>query len=414
MTGWTTAGDLRAQVQRLWDKGRLLAALVEPGDGFPLRLALKAPSSAELSDRFDEARAWSRSLQPAQGSGYRLVLREFRHRVLGNNALPGEAWVDSLDDALRLIGKTADGRRFVALVATTRERLPALLPWLQANPLRALALAGEWPTLLAIVLWLRANPRPNVYLRQVDLPGVHSKTIEASAGVLAELLDLALPPEAVDAAFSGTANFARRYGFRSKPVRVRFRMLDRGQSLLSTGVEEDIALNHDAFARLDPPVSRVFVTENEINFLAFPPAPDALVLFGAGYGFDKLAEARWLNDRTLHYWGDIDTHGFAILDQLRGHFAHVESFLMDRDTLLVHELQWTDEPQPTLRDLPGLTAEERALYDALRWKRLGERPIRLEQERIGFRWLERAVAATSGDLGGASAVMGDLRSPQAS
>ena len=32
--------------------------------------------------------------------------------------------------------------------------------------------------------------------------------------------------------------------------------------------------------------------------------------------------------------GDIDTHGFAILDTLRARFDHVESFLMDRDTLM--------------------------------------------------------------------------------
>ena len=37
------------------------------------------------------------------------------------------------------------------------------------------------------------NPRPNIYLRQVDLPGLHTKFIEAHRGVLAELLDLALP-----------------------------------------------------------------------------------------------------------------------------------------------------------------------------------------------------------------------------
>ncbi len=37
---------------------------------------------------------------------------------------------------------------------------------------------------------------------------------------------------------------------------------------------------------------------------------------------EPLAEASWLKERDLFYWGDIDTHGFAILDQLRGHFPH--------------------------------------------------------------------------------------------
>jgi len=152
-------------------------------------------------------------------------------------------------------------------------------------------------------------------------------------------------------------------------------------------------VSQDCFARLEPQASRVFITENEINFLAFPPAADSLLVFGAGYGFNMLAQAHWLHDKTIHYWGDIDTHGFAILDQLRSRFAHVESFMMDRATLVAHRQQWTDEPQPTLRDLPHLNADERALYDDLRWKRLGDRQVRLEQERIGFRRIEEVLAA---------------------
>jgi hypothetical protein len=397
MSNWTTTADLRAQVQRLWDKGRLLACLVSAEDLFPLRLTLKDPLSSELSERFDEVRAWARLLQQDTKAGYRLEMREIRHRVIGNNALPAEAWVDSLEEALHLIGKKAQAQRFVALVAATRASQPSLLPWLQAHPLRALALAQDWPKLIEVVAWLQAHPRPGVYLRQVDLPGVHSKYIEDHAAVLSELFDLALPASAIDESSGGTANLPLRYGFRTKPVRVRFRMLDPRCSLLGTGADEDITLDSECFARLAPAVSRVFITENEVNFLAFPPVAQAMVIFGAGYGFDMLASARWLHEETIHYWGDIDTHGFAILDQLRVHFAHVESFLMDHATLMAHGPQWTDEPQPMLRDLPRLTPAERRLFDDLRWKRLVDRQVRLEQERVGFHCVEAALASLGMD-----------------
>jgi hypothetical protein len=328
-----------------------------------------------------------------QAEGCRLVLREFRHPVLGHNAVPAEAWIDSLDDALRLIGKQREAQRFAALADATRSRLPALLPWLQANTLRTLALEEHWPRLLDIVAWLQAHPSPAVYLRQVDLPGVHSKYVEEHAAVLCELFDLALPPQAIDASARGAANLARRYGFRTKPVRIRLRMLDPGRALFGTGADEDVTLDRACFARLDPSVSRVFITENEVNFLAFPPVTDAMVIFGAGYGFDALASAGWLHERSLCYWGDIDTHGFAILDQLRGHFAQVESLLMDRATLMAHQPCWTSEPQPVLRDLPRLQPAERALFDDLRWKRVEDRQIRLEQERIGFGWVERVLTS---------------------
>jgi len=393
VNAWTTPAELRAQVLRRWERGELLGHLVEAGDLFPLRLALRGPSSPELSEKFDAVRAWAATLQQGERTGYRLVQREVRHRVIGANRLPAEAWVDTADDALRLAGKAREARVFQALLQATRVRQPVLLPWLRRQPLRALERAEDWSRLLDFVAWLQAHPRPDVYLRQVDLPGLHSKFIEAQRGLLAELLDLALPAEAIEASATGTAQFARRYGFLDKPARVRLRFLDPRDLAWLPGSDSDITLTQAAFARLDlPSLQRIVITENEINFLAFPPLANSLVIFGAGYGFEPLARAGWLQHKALHYWGDIDSHGFAILDQLRAHFPHAQSLLMDRDTLLAHEAHWTDEPQPTQRDLPRLNEAERRLYDDLRWRRLREAPLRLEQERIAYGCVEQAVA----------------------
>lgn len=46
----------------------------------------------------------------------------------------------------------------------------------------------------------------------------------------------------------------------------------------------------------------------------------------------------------------------------------------------------------TLRDLARLNHEERALYDDLRDNRI-RKNLRLEQERIGFGWVETALNA---------------------
>jgi len=391
---WTSAADLRAQVQKLWDKGVLLAdALNEHAHGqtrFPLRLRLAGPSRAELSDRFDEARAWAADLRHS-AIHFRLVEREVRHRVLGNNALPDEVWLDTLDAAIALIGKHKDIKRFAGQVATTRDQHPCLLPWLQMRPMMALTLATEWPRLLQVVTWLQAHPRPGLYLRQVDIAGVDSKFIEAHRGVLAELLDLALAPEAIDPSATGVSQFCRRYGFQDKPLRIRFRLLDPALALLAAGADQDIQVTQAAFARLKLAVNRVFITENEVNFLAFPPMPGSMVIFGAGYGFEALAQARWLRQRSIYYWGDIDTHGFAILDQLRAQLPHAQSFLMDSETLIAHAALWGDEPQALLRDLERLNNDERAVFDTLRDNRL-RACVRLEQERIGFGWVQRALA----------------------
>jgi hypothetical protein len=386
---WTTPAELKTQVQKLWDRGLLLASVAGKEALFPRRLPLKGPDSRELSERFPEVRDWIARLSAAAGP-YRIEWRSVNHRILGTNDIPAAIWIDRLSDALGLIGKRRAADQFAALVELTRDQQPELLPWLTRRPLRALELAEDWPRLLEIVGWLLQHPRPAMYLRQIDLPGVHTKLIEGHRGVLAELLDLVLPEDSIDGAHTGIGGFCRRYGFLDRPSRVRFRILDPNIRLLPVAAEQDITLTRAAFAALDPPVAKVFITENEINFLAFPEVSDAMVIFGAGYGFDNLAAAPWLHRKTIHYWGDIDTHGFAILNQLRGFFPRAASFLMNQQTLLAHRPLWGVEAQPETGTLSRLHTEESILYDQLRQNHWGDR-IRLEQERIRFDLLREVL-----------------------
>ncbi|MDZ4252331.1 MAG: DUF3322 domain-containing protein [Sulfuritalea sp.] len=378
---WTTAGDLKRQLSRLWERGELLRPLVGGETRFPLRLALKVPTSPELAERFDDVRIWIADLVAIQR--IRIEWREVNHRVHGTQRLPQSVWVDSLDDALALIGRRAEAARFENLMSLTRSTNSALLAWLAKRPLQAIELADAWPRLLDVVAWMQPHPRPGIYLRQVDISGVHSKFIEVHRSVLAELFDLALPATAIAAEQTGVGQFSARYGFLDKPTRIRLRVLDGRIGLISGTAFPDVTLDADSFAKLAVPVRRVFITENETNFLAFPPVPEAIVIFGAGYGWDSLSRADWLRHCSIYYWGDIDTHGFAILDHLRRRLGHVESFLMDRTTLMSHESLWGTEPDQVVQDLPNLTEAEKILFDDLRGNRIRGN-LRLEQEMIGF------------------------------
>lgn len=392
---WTALDDLKAQVNRLWDRGDLLRPLVAEADFAPCRLVLKGPTSSELAGRFKEVRAWLANLAGIQH--VRFEWREVNHRILGPQRLPESAWIESLDDALALIGKRADAAKFSLIMDVTRSERPELMAWLAKRPIQAIDLHERWSRLLTVVEWVRTHPRPGMYLRQVDIPGVHSKFIEAHRGVLSELLDLVLTPEAISQEWSGATHFAARYGFLEKPSRIRFRILDERVVILPGVGAADVTLDATAFGDLEVPIRRIFITENETNFLAFPRVQDALVMFGSGYGWDALARANWLQQCEIHYWGDIDTHGFAILDQLRGHFAHVASLLMDRSTLLAHEAMWGEEADQVVRDLTRLTEVEGALYDDLRDNRI-QKGMRLEQEHVGFGCLLAAlngIAASS-------------------
>lgn len=391
---WTRPSELKAQLIQCWTRGDLLREAVTGVTPFPLRLTLKAPTSADITDRFDVVRNWATDL--ANTRHLHIEWKDVRHRVQGMQKLPASAWIQNLDNALAWLGKHKEWDRFSTLVHATRQTHPALLPWLEKRPLQALDLADDWPRLLAVVTWLIEHPRPGLYLRQVDLPGIHSKFIETHRGILAALLDLALPVDAIDTTRSGISQFAARYGFLDKPVHIRFRILDPAMATLPGLGCPDLSLDAESFSRLTLPAKHIFITENEINFLAFPPVRDAIVIFGAGYGWEALARSHWLHRCALHYWGDIDTHGFGILNQLRGHFDHVASLLMDRETLAAHEPVWGHEATQLLVDLHRLTPEERALYDDLRDNRI-RAGLRLEQEHIGFDWVcERIGKQTVG------------------
>jgi hypothetical protein len=157
----------------------------------------------------------------------------------------------------------------------------------------------------------------------------------------------------------------------------------------------EVTLRTDELAHLELSVSTVFVVENEVTFLAFPAVPRAIVVFGSGFASSRLSELPWVADKDVVYWGDIDTHGFAILNRLRGHLPRLRSILMDRETLLAHRQHWTAEASPTRRPLTDLTDKEQSAFGDLVAERYGP-GIRLEQERVRFSRVRDALAPWTG------------------
>jgi hypothetical protein len=321
--------------------------------------------------------------------GYEIVWEETNNRQLGRNKVPAGVRVPTRADALSLIGKTETAARFDTLAQATLKRFPMLRDWLAKKPLVALDQVDDWGRILACVDWFREHPLSGLYVRQIDVAGVDTKFIEAHKGLLAELLDIVLPAESIYASASGARGFEARYGLRSKPSLVRFRIIDERHAVAGL---TDLTVPAEQFAGLSLNFFRVFVVENEITGLAFPPMPDSMVVLGLGHAVSLIGAARWLGEREVYYWSDLDTHGFAMLDRLRAAFPGIRSLLMDRETLLTHRPLWTTEDAPHVGNLERLTPDEARLYGDLRHDRLA-RAVRLEQERISFGWLRRALQA---------------------
>ena len=386
---WTSLAGLRALSLKAWNSGALLRELLEPSGAYPRRRSLKRPTAAELLSDYAAVRAWAAELSAGAGA-YSLETVEAGRRTVGSNRIPAAAVFATVEDEIGFVGKARDAARFRDLAGRLGELDQNLAGWAARRPLKLLELGADALTAARVALWLRANPRPGIYVRQLSLPGVHTKFIERNRQVIDQLLAAVVPgvtePDGEGGEAPG-ARFARRHGFLHPPELVRFRILDPEIQVL--GGAGDITVTAEAFAHLELPVHTVVATENQVNFLALPERPGTLALYGAGYGFSSLRDAGWLRGCRVLYWGDIDTHGFRILDQLRAVHPHVESVLMDEPTLMAHRDAWGTEPSPSRAALTRLNADETALYEALGTDIYAPR-VRLEQELINWGWaLER-------------------------
>lgn len=408
---WTTVAGLRAQSLRAWNSGALLRELLEPSGAYPRRRPLKRPTAAALLSDYAAAQRWAAELFAGAGP-YTLETVDVGRRTVGSNRIPAAVVFTTVEDEIGFVGKSREAARFRELTAGLGELDPLFGAWAARRPLKLLELDDDVLSAARVALWLRDNPAPGIYVRQLGLPGVHTKFIERHRQVIDQLLaaitapgsdsdvgelfaeaagsaeapvEAAEPDVALDdgAGRTPAARFARRHGFLHPPELVRFRILD--PEIPSLGDARDITVTAEAFSSMQLPVHTVVATENQVNFLALPERPGTLALYGAGYGFSSLRDASWLLQCEVLYWGDIDTHGFRILDQLRAVHPNVESVLMDEETLLAHRDAWGQEPSPSRAALTRLTADESALYEALGNGKYGS-AIRLEQELIGWDW----------------------------
>jgi hypothetical protein len=374
---WASAEEIRNQVERRWKNGDVLRALVNKSDIFPLELRVRIPSSREMAMDFARAQEWMDMLRSLPG--VRIVWGSVRSRTLGHQPIPESLWIDTVDQAIAHLQRKAEAERFLRLHQETERTLPKLLPWIEENPIRTLSVEQIWERLLQVVAWKESCPDIEpIYVRQVDLPGIDTKFIENNGTILSELFNSVLPP---GPSLDQTKDFRVRHGFLREPIRIRFRLLDPTLHFAGLTGCPDVELDEDSFAALHLPVRRLFATENKTNFLAFPHIENSAILFTAGYGMRALGRARWIENLPLYYWGDIDTHGFAILSQLRDEFPHTLSFLMDEETLMHHRSSWTSEQSASRHSVLNLSISERRVFEKLlpegSWYQ-----ARLEQEKV--------------------------------
>jgi hypothetical protein len=372
---WTTPDEIAAKLRRRWTDGTLLSALAR-GDSFPLQdFAVRGPRASEIGADLGAVQRWAAELDRGSGGGlrYEIVYGEIGGREFGRNRIPSRIRIESYEQAWAILGVGRQVDRYREILDLTRET-DAVRSWVADRPLKAIDAADDWPALLAAYRWLDSARGSNQYLRTIDAPGVDTKFVERHRSVLGTLLGVS----------SSASGFIRDLGLASKPelLRMRFGLNFAGLP----GTVTDATFRVDQVAELAVGVQAAAVVENETTFLSLDPPHDGVLLWGKGFDVDRVGRMRWLSQVPVWYWGDLDTHGFAILDRLRAWLPQTSSFLMDRETLLRHRDRWGTESSPTSARLDRLGADEAALYADLVVDRYAT-TVRLEQERLDWGWV---------------------------
>jgi hypothetical protein len=311
------------------------------------------------------------------GFGYTIRYERRKTRLHGIQDLPGAFVFETQADYLLFLEKMNEFNQFERDATSIAQQFPTLAGWLTAHPLRVVEYAGRWDDLLAVCHWFTTEWTPNrYYLRELTAP-VHTKFVEQHKVVLSQLLDVLLEERVNTSANSFEHRFSLRY---DEPL-VRVRLLDAALPGF-----RDVSLPVSEFRAAHFPARRVFILENKMNFLAFPEVPEAAAIWGGGFQVGNLKNTDWLASAEIFYWGDLDAHGFQILDQLRGYYPHTQSLLMDRETLHRFQVDWGTGAPMVMNRLPRLTEEEHSVFEFLK-----NNNLRLEQEKIPQDWLVAAL-----------------------
>ncbi len=380
--GWTTPADIVTKVRRRWDDGTLLRIHATNTPFDIIDIPLRGPRPSDIGDDLGAVQDWVTLLDAGRRDDRRYTLRwqAVGGRRIGRNELPARAVVSTFDQAWALLGVREAVQHFDAILALV-SGYSAVRTWVVGHPHRALELQDDLPRLLAAFTWLDAHRDSGLYLREISAPGVDTKFAENNRVVLAAMLGVP----------STASGFLSALGLTSKPEFVRVRPAPTiGLQVLAT----ELAMRAKELAALSIHPRTAIVVENEITYLSVDVPDDGIVLWGKGFEVDRVGRLPWLADVDVLYWGDIDTHGFAILDRLRAWLPQTCSVMMDRETLMAHRDRWVVEERPATSLLTRLTQAEQELFADLVTDAVGTR-VRLEQERIDWRWAEQRLGAAA-------------------
>jgi hypothetical protein len=375
--------EIREKAARLYSQAVVSWLKNEGESRYPWRIPCDLRLSNTPSVNVANVTALKAASKDNLGYGYSLVYEQSKSRKHGNNQFIVAIYIDSRLDLLKLIGKLAEFKTLEARVRLLRGKLPELETWIQTAWSKLIDLDAI-EDLIEVALYLKQNPRPGCFTRELPL-AVPTKLIQNHEAILREWLNRILPPDSIDCDCD-PKNFKQRYGFRFFRKHILTCVLDPVLQRELSLVSSEFSLPPHEIARLPIVSATVVIVENQVTLLTLPPIKRGIAFFGMGMGVTQLFDMPWLRDLQIIYWGDLDVEGFQILALLRRHYPKTTSILMDLDTIVQSEhlaTNGTDRPIELPSELNPREAEA--------FQYLKERNLRIEQEHILQRYVNASL-----------------------
>lgn len=346
-----------------------LRSLLNKESFFPLNIVgNKKPNkdSAEFEKELTELINHSKE---KKGYGYTVEYKTIKTKQYGEQDIPQSISFQNEDDYLKFINKEKETMQFKKDIAHILSLFPELKDLISQYPSKIID--KSWEDLIKVCQYFQQNPKPNLYIRELPIK-VHTKFIEQNKGIIKELLDIIIAKHINE----NEKEFERRYHLKYDEPVVRFRILDKDISQKYFSGCLDLSLPVSQFQLLNLPIDTVFIVENKMNMLTFPNKEKSMVIFGKGFSVNITSNTKWLKNKKIYYWGDLDAQGFQILSEIRTHFPQVKSFLMDKKTFNDYFENDKRTETKVAKNL-CLTQEEQDMFQFLK-----ENNFRLEQEKI--------------------------------
>jgi hypothetical protein len=256
----------------------------------------------------------------------------------------------------------------------------------------------DFRIMLSFLMDVTRNPVAGRMLRQINVAGMHTKWPERRTRDIKTIYSLATGRIAEGDIYS-------MLGLKRSPVYVSMRVLCPELRRSYTAGLRELAISIDDLSSMSWRPPRCLIVENDQTFHALDDQDGLIVILGRGNGVGMLKAIPWRPMRTL-YWGDLDTHGFSILNEARAAFPEARSVLMDEETLMKYIDFWVEEESQNAA-VDGTPRAERllphelAVYQGLlngtfasrRNDSSAPKNVRLEQERIEWTFANKVLAS---------------------